>query len=150
MPIYVYSLLSYTFSTFQGSLSHVLQEYAKSTMHKKLESVAEEKVTEPEPLPTPPSPTHQQDLTGSPTVEKASLPPLKAHSKPTVEAVLKKIKPQVSIHGFFVFENNMGFLVEAYQCDLIYEIKQQTADRQTDNRNGQHPNEQRNLSCGFM
>ena len=71
-------------------------------MHKTLESVPEEKEAVPEPLATPHSQIHQQDLAGSPTVEKASLPPLKPHSKPIVEAVLKKIKPQVSVQIFFV------------------------------------------------
>lgn len=78
-----------------GSLSHVLQEYAKSAMHKTLESVPEEKEAVPELRPTPPSQIYQQDLALSPTVEEASLPPLTVHSKPTVEAVLKKIKPEV-------------------------------------------------------
>lgn len=79
-------------------------------MHKTLESVPEEKEAVPELRPTPPSQIYQQDLALSPTVEEASLPPLTVHSKPTVEAVLKKIKPEVSIQIFF-----WTFLVITYE-----------------------------------
>lgn len=85
------------FYTFKGSLSHVLQEYAKSIIHKKLEPVPEERETEREPLPTSPSQVQQEDLAGSPTEDKNSFPPLKAHNKPSVDSVLKKIKLQVPI-----------------------------------------------------
>lgn len=78
-----------------GSLSHILQEYAKSIMHKRLGTVPEEKEDEPEHLLTPPSQIAQDDQAGFLTDEKASLPPLKTHSKPTVETVLKRIKSQV-------------------------------------------------------
>ena len=85
------------FYTFKGSLSHVLQQYAKSVMHRKLEPVPEEKEMESEPVPTSPSQVQQEDLAGSPTEDKNSLLPPKAHNKPTVDSVLKKIKPQVPI-----------------------------------------------------
>ena len=66
-------------------------------MHKRLGSVSEEKEDEPEHLLTPPSQIAQDDQAGFLTDEKASLPPLKTHSKPTVETVLKRIKSQVTI-----------------------------------------------------
>ena len=66
-------------------------------MHKRLESVPEEKEAEPVPLPTPPSQVQQEEQAGSPTEDKKCLPPLKTHNKLTAEATLKKTKPQVAI-----------------------------------------------------
>ena len=80
---------------FLGNLSHVLQDYAKSVIHNRLQSVAEEKEGELEPLPTPPSLVPEEDQVGSPTEDKTSLPPLKTQTKTSVEVILRKIKPQV-------------------------------------------------------
>ena len=65
-------------------------------MNKRLESVPEEKEADPEPLPTPPSQVQQEDQASFPTEDQASLPPLKSQSKPSVEAILKQMKPQVN------------------------------------------------------
>lgn len=78
-------------------MSRVLQDYAKSIAHNRLESVPEEKEGEPEPLPTPPSLVLQEDQAGSPIEDKKSLPPLKTQPKPSVEVILRKIKPQVNV-----------------------------------------------------
>ncbi|KAM7438381.1 hypothetical protein ABFA07_012094 [Porites harrisoni] len=96
-----------------GSLSYVLQEYAKSVMHKRLASVPEEKEDDPEPLPTPPSQMQLEDQPGSPLDENASLPTLKTRNKPTVEATLRRIKPQVcsqwnELRDAFIAEDNEG------------------------------------------
>ena len=65
-------------------------------MHKRLASVPEEKEDDPEPVPTPPSQMQLEDQPGPPVDENASLPPLKTRNKPTVEATLRRIKPQVT------------------------------------------------------
>jgi len=80
---------------FLGNLSRVLQDYAKSVIHNRLQSVAEEKEGGLEPLPTPPSLVAEEDQAGSPTEDKTSLPPLKTQTKPSVEVILRKIKSQV-------------------------------------------------------
>lgn len=63
-------------------------------MHKRLASVPEEKEDDAEPLPTPLS--QLEDQPGSPMDENASLPSLKTRNKPTVEATVRRIKPQVT------------------------------------------------------
>ena len=65
-------------------------------MRKRLASVPEEKEDGAEPLPTPPS--QLEDQPGSPMDENASLPSLKTRNKPTVEATLRRIKPQVTAY----------------------------------------------------
>ena len=83
------------YTVFLGNLSRVLQDYAKSVIHNRLQSVAEEKEGELEPLPTPPSLVPEEDQAGSPTEDKTSLPSLKTQTKTSVEVILRKIKPQV-------------------------------------------------------
>ena len=75
-------------------MSHILQEYAKSMIHKRLESLPEEK--ENGAHTAPPSQMQLEDQSGFPTDENASLPSLKTHNRPTVEATLKRIKQQVT------------------------------------------------------
>ena len=76
-------------------MSRVLQDYAKSVMHNRLQSVAEEKEVETEPLPTPPSLVPEEDQAGSPSEDKTSLPPLKTQTKTSVEVILRKMKSKV-------------------------------------------------------
>lgn len=78
-----------------GNLSRVLQDYAKSVIHNRLQSVAEEKEGELEPPPTTPSLVPEEDQAGSPTEDKTPLPPLKTQTKTSVEVILRKIKFQV-------------------------------------------------------
>lgn len=78
-----------------GNLSRVLQDYAKSVIHNRLQSVAEEKEGEREPLPTPPSLVPEEYQAESPTEDKTPLPPLKTQTKTSMEVILRKIKPQV-------------------------------------------------------
>lgn len=98
---------------FLGNLSRVLQDYAKSVIHNRLQSVAEEKEGELEALPTTPSLVPEEDQAGSPTEDKTPLPPLKTQTKTSVEVIVRKIKPQVyhllwSIykHSFWYFTAN--------------------------------------------
>ena len=91
----IYQLLNATCTLFLGNLSRVLQDYAKSVIHNRLHSVAEEKDSELEPLPTPPSLVPEEDQAGSPTEDKTSLTSLKTQTKTSVEVILRKIKPQV-------------------------------------------------------
>lgn len=77
-----------------GCLSRVLQDYAKSLSHNRLESVAEEKDVDSDSFPTPPSVVAQEDQAESPTEDK-TLPPLKTQNKLSVEEILKSIKQQV-------------------------------------------------------
>lgn len=83
------------YTVLLGNLSRVLQDYAKSVIHNRLQPVAEEKEAEPEPLPTAPSHVPDEDQAGSPTEDKTSLPPLKTQTKTSVEVILRKIKSQV-------------------------------------------------------
>ncbi|XP_068744261.1 EF-hand calcium-binding domain-containing protein 6-like isoform X1 [Montipora capricornis] len=78
-----------------GALSQVLQEYAKSVMHRKLEPVPEEREADVEGLPTSPSQIQQEELTGPPTGDKTRPPSVTKPSKPAAEVILKRIKPQV-------------------------------------------------------
>lgn len=80
---------------FLGNLSRVLQDYARSVIHNRLQSVAEEKEGELKPLPTPPSLVPEEDQAESPTEDKTPLPPLKTQTKTSMEVILRKIKPQV-------------------------------------------------------
>ena len=83
------------YTVLLGNLSRVLQDYAKSVIHNRLQSIAEEKEGELEALPTPASLVPEEDLAGSPTDDKTLLPPLKTQTKTSVEVILRKIKPQV-------------------------------------------------------
>ena len=79
----------------KGTLSHLLQEYAKSVVPRKLDPVPEEMETNLEVLPTPPSQIQENERTAPLSVERAALPSVMMAQKLTSGAVLKRIKPQV-------------------------------------------------------
>lgn len=96
-----YSFLNYNVSSREtgegqsGTLSHLLQEYAKSVVPRKLDPVPEEMETNLEVLPTPPSQIQENERTAPLSVERAALPSVMMAQKLTSGAVLKRIKPQV-------------------------------------------------------
>ncbi|XP_074612916.1 EF-hand calcium-binding domain-containing protein 6-like isoform X1 [Acropora palmata] len=96
-----YSFLNYNVSSREtgegqsGTLSHLLQEYAKSVVPRKLDPVPEEMETNLEVLPTPPSQIQENERTSPLSVERAALPSVMMAKKLTSGAVLKRIKPQV-------------------------------------------------------
>ena len=91
----VFNVFNFSHLCEKGALSQVLQEYAKSVMHRKLEPVPEEREADVEGLPTSPSQIQQEELTGPPTGDKTRPPSVTKPTKPAAEVILKRIKPQV-------------------------------------------------------